>query len=159
MAKRSKTKSKTTLGVQYDLPGGYEERSEDIVAFLNVDQEPVHFTPRGVKAIDGPSEPQKSAFIIYGDYIGGPCLDDAGLPVTPKEGARVGLWYRPGMRAIAGQSDVDCFIYLKGERDTGKVNTMKLYSVSTRVRGGPLLLTEDLRKQSKDQPSPFRKEE
>jgi hypothetical protein len=106
-----------------------------------------------VKVFDSQLDAKKPSHLIVGILVDASPLDKMGKDteevVMGKPGDRVGVWAKPGMadlRKLAGQKT---FIWLAGEKDTGKPNPMKVYKCASVQQGQPLLITEDLRKESK----------
>lgn len=117
-------------------PPGYRKQSIDVVGYWNpAESGPIHFVPRMVKLFDNVTEETKPSILIIGQLIDDmrvDAKDDATgkfEPVDAKSGDNVGVWYKPGMRAIVNLCDAKVWMNQEGERKTGKPNPMKLFSV------------------------------
>ena len=153
MAKKGNKSSNvvTPPAQTYALPEGYEKRSDDVVGFWDPELSggPLHFVPREAAVFDGKTEPEKPGIIIFGDLVDACTLIDAeGQPKEGKPGDRIGLWGKPGMKAIKTLAGVRTFLYPAGERDVGKPQPMKLFEVAS-AREGDALPVDDRRRRSR----------
>jgi len=151
MAKRKPASEPTTrINQTHALPEGYEKRSDDVVGFWNPESNaPLHFIPREAAVFDGKDEPEKPAIIVFGELVDAVQLEDAeGNPVDGQPGDRIGLWGKPGMKALKGLCGVKVFMFLSGEKDVGKPQPMKVFEVASSRDGDPLPV-DDRRKLSR----------
>ena len=142
------------------VPEGYEEQSSDLVGFWQPDKGPVHFIPLYARAFDNGVEASKPSILIIGQSVmsNSTLVDGEGAPVTSQSGELIGVWYKPGMNAVAKLANVRVYIQKTGERDTGKPNPMTTFSVSKpqNAHGNELFVTDDFRKKSKHAELPIR---
>jgi len=132
------------------LPEGYQKRSDDLVGFWQSDMGPIHFVPEEATVSDSKLEPHKQSALIRGVLVDSceALLNADGEQVVGKAGDRVGVWAKPGMRALKRLAGAKVFMFADGELDTGKDNAMQLFEVASATNGTPLPV-EDKRKQSR----------
>lgn len=141
------------------VPAGYQERTDDVKGFFNEEYGAIHFIPVEVKAMDSDQDPEKPSVLIFGRLYA-PCMLDSKqgddkVQVQGEEGDIVGVWYKPGMKALRNLGGEPTWMHLSGYKDTGKRNPMALYVIQSAQLGTPLPLAEDLRRTSKAKPLPF----
>lgn len=136
-------------------PETYSERGGDLVGFWDSELTPIHCIPRSVKLFDGNIDKDKPSILLTVE-LASPCGcrppkdSEAGEePFVAPVGSLVGVWYKPGMKAIRDLCGVKAFITESGEKDTGKPNRMKLYKVESEETGTRIPVTEDTRDESK----------
>lgn len=141
----------------FDTPQGYEKKTSDLVGFWKQDGGPVHFQPLYAKAFDSGLDERKATVIIVGHAIGdkNECVDAEQEDVTPKAGELIGVWYKPGMAQIKTLAHAQVFMYMSGEKDTGKPNPMATFEIAAKGKGGILYLQDDFRKKSLNVSIPF----
>lgn len=135
------------------LPAGYVDQSDDLVGFWDPELHPtVHFIPQEAKVFDSQIEKTKSSVLVIGTLVDGQKLALAKNEgeVIGKPGDRVGIWAKPGMKALKDNKGVRTLIIPAGEKDTGKPNPMKLFTVASATKGDVLYITEDRRVHSAD---------
>jgi hypothetical protein len=174
MAKNSKNQSNETATQNTDdgadqferlrkalsAPETFEKRGGDLVGFWDPDFTPIHCIPRSVKLFDGNIEPDKPSILLTVELVKAagvrPPKDAEGgeAPFAAPPGSLVGVWYKPGMRAIRDLCGVPVWMTQEGEKDTGKPNPMKLFDVRSDKTGTRIPVTEDTREESK----PYEKE-
>jgi hypothetical protein len=144
----------TPSGFEGKPPAGYVEQSGDIVGFWT-GEGAVHFIPRFVRMFDSNLDPAKTSTLLVGELVD-PCPE-----VTPPEseekvlagkGDKIGIWTKPGMRALSDLGGVPVYMYLDGEKDIGKPSPMKMYKIMSRSRGQKLPVEADFRVKSKPAP-------
>jgi len=111
---------------------------------------PIHFVPEEATVSDSKLEPHKQSALIRGVLVDSceALLNADGEQVVGKAGDRVGVWAKPGMRALKRLAGAKVFMFADGELDTGKDNAMQLFEVASATNGTPLPV-EDKRKQSR----------
>ena len=144
----------------YELPNleGYTDQSGDIAGYWNPEWSYMHFVPIEVTLFDNKIQANKPSALIIGELVDPFLLEPTGEdeePVQAQAGARVGVWYGPGMRGIVALRGVPVLLAPNGLKDTGKPNDMKKYIVRSAKRGERLIATNDYRKESKSTPTPF----
>lgn len=150
MTKRNQSASaQTSKGA---VPAGYGAIEEDIVGFWKPEEGPIEVKPLYVKLSDSRIDDTKSSTLIFCELVKPITLyrkDDE--TVEGKKGDLIGIWSKPGMRAIRNCAGVATYIALEGEKDTGKGNPMKTFVVAPKdgIKGDRLVVEEDNRKQSK----------
>lgn len=118
-------------------PAGYRKQAQDVAGYWDPEGGPIHFVPRSVKMFDSNLESNKPSILIVGELIDAAPVnvkdDDSGemAQTTAQAGEAIGVWYKPGMRALVNLCDAKVWMYQSGERKTGKPNPMKLFSVSS----------------------------
>jgi hypothetical protein len=146
-----------------ELPEGGQEITGDIVGYWDWEKSAIRCIPRSVKMFDGQIEPHKVSILILAELTR-PCQtyikadedneddgDEEGRVYTKTGvGQMVGVWYKPGMRAIVMKGGVDCYIKQEGEKKTGKPNPMKKFKVVAGPGGFKLPIIEDTREESED---------
>jgi len=135
------------------VPEGFAERSGDYVGFWDEEiSNVIQGVPVEAKIFDGNIEKNKPSYLITFRLTKDmKVLKDAesGEVVEAKFGDHVGVWGKPGMSALRNLCGVEVFMYCKGEKDTGKPNAMRVYSVNSATTGAPLPVTSDTRNKSK----------
>jgi hypothetical protein len=150
--------SDATPRQSYAMPEGYEKKTSDLAGFWNQDQGPIHFIPRSARAFDNKTDTMKTSILILGESVGqNPVINQDDERFDCKAGEMIGVWYKPGMVALKDLADVKVFMFVSGEKDTGKPNPMTTYEVGTppKARGTMLYITEDFRKKSLHTSLPF----
>jgi hypothetical protein len=145
------------LKAQLDAaPEGFVTQSDDVVGYWNPEEAPIRCIPRTAKIFDGNIEKSKPSILLI-VQLTAPCIvnlkkeegESEGEKVIAKVGDMVGIWGKPGMRAIRDLGGVEVWIRLSGEKDTGKPNPMKLFDVKASAKGSRIVVTDDSRKESK----------
>src|SRR5258708_2667249 len=112
-------------GAMPQIPQGYQEQSADIVGFWDNElSRTIHFVPLEVKVFDSQLEAIKPSVLIEGRLVDAATLalpKDRGT-VSAKSGELVGVWYKPGMKALKNLAGVSVFMFEHGELQTGKPN-------------------------------------
>lgn len=138
-------------------PQGYTEESGDIAGFWDPDDgSAIHGIPRSVRLSDSSVDATKPSALCFFELI------DPLVVLTPKEktpiqcakGEMVGVWLKPGMKALEHLGGVPVYMYQTGEVDTGKPNKMKAFKIMKKQRGGALVVEADYRSRSKGTPLP-----
>ncbi len=137
----------------YQMPEGYEDASADLVGYWDLKM-PIHVIPQYITLSDSKLEPQKTSVLIHCKAVADTKVlkdEDAGEYIDVKAGDLVGVWYKPGMKAIATCKDIPVFLFQDGELDTGKINPMKVFRVGVKTGSNrvPLPIMADYRKTSK----------
>lgn len=164
MAKKTKATEEVSLKVipvidAAEVPSGYQERTDDVKGFFNEEYGAIHFIPVEVKAMDSDQDPEKPSCLIFGRLYK-PCMldtkqGDEKVQIQGEEGDIVGVWYKPGMKALRNLGGEPTWMHLSGYKDTGKRNPMAVYTILSAQLGSPLPLAEDLRRTSKAKALPF----
>lgn len=134
-------------------PSGYKNQSTDVVGMWSPElSDSIHFVPKGVKLFDSSIDKSKPSCLVIGSLID-PCTlvtreDGEDEPVDGITGSIVGVWYKPGMRALLNLQGVKVWITPDGEKDIGKPSPMKLFKVLAPEVGQRLSILEDSRKLS-----------
>lgn len=138
-------------------PAGYVEESGDIVGFWDPEQAPIHFVPRTVRLFDSTIDASKPGALLFGELIDPTIVNTPGedsVPAQAKKGDMVGIWLKPGMKALAQLGGVPVYMLQDGELDTGKPNPMKTFKILRKARGTALIVEADYRVRSKGAPLP-----
>lgn len=151
----------------------FEERGGDVVGIWSGDPQkagnPCHFIP--IDCVMGDSkkfDKTKPSILIFGKLCS-ECLltiksddedDEDSDEVIGKPGDLIGVWFKPGMAALKNLGGVEVLLDYKRdedgamlEKDIGKGNPMKLYSVKSKTPGGRLQVRADRREKSKNTPT------
>lgn len=136
-------------------PSEFTIQSDDVVGYWAFEQAPIRCIPRSVKLFDSNMDRAKPSVLIF-CQLTAPCVislkkeDGAteGQLIIANKGDMVGVWGKPGMRAIRNLCGVEVWIKHTGEKDTGKALPMKTFDVKSASRGTRLPV-EDNRKDSK----------
>lgn len=147
--------SNETNKLPHNIPEGYENQSDDITVFYDPETGPIHFIPRTAKVMDSRIDDKKASELVIGELVEpleGYGRDEEGekIVVNAKKGDIVGVWMKPGMKALKNLKGVPVYMFMTGEKDTGKPNPMKTFSVNSKKKGSSLLIEEDLRNKSKN---------
>lgn len=140
------------------VPSGYKRRASEVTGFWTPGTKPVHFIPREVHASDSSIDNRKVSLLILGESVGNNDVmtnAEDGEQVTAQQGDLIGVWYKPGMRTIKDLAGVPVFMFMSGEKDTGKPSKMKVFEVLSPKMGRPLMVTGDYRKDSAHVELPF----
>jgi hypothetical protein len=143
-----------------ELPEGGSVITGDIAGYWDSNRSSIRFIPRSVKIFDGQIDSTKVSSLVLGELTQ-PCQVYTKTDAGSREyslvtaGQMIGIWYKPGMRAIIGKCGVDCYIRQEGEKDTHKLNPMKLYTVVAGPGGSRIPIIEDSREDSQDVLTPF----
>lgn len=133
-------------------------RSDDVAGYWLPDEMDILCVPINVKLFDSSIDKTKVSALISVTLKSPTVIENADkedkVKRIGKEGEIVGIWYKPGMRAIRDCAGVETYISQTGEKDTGKGNPMKVYTV--KAEGGERLpIVEDTRVHSSNQATPF----
>lgn len=135
-------------------PEDFDKKGGDLVGFWDMNLTPIQCIPRGVKLFDGNQDKEKASILITVELTRPaacrPTKDEEnGAPFAAPPGSLVGVWYKPGMKAIRDLCGSEVWMKLSGEKDTGKQNPMKTFDLTWKVNGTRIPVTEDLRDKSK----------
>lgn len=140
------------------VPKDYEEIPDDIGAFWDPELQPIiHLTIKSAKVFDSSIDKSKPSILLT-CTLNAPALlrskDEDGNPieVMGKKGDTVGVWGKPGMKnKVLNLAGVDLFLSQTGEKNVGKGNPMKTYSVRANPKGvgKKIPLIEDTRDKSR----------
>jgi len=144
------------LKAKMDAPEGFVTQSDDVVGYWNPEECPIQCIPRAAKIFDGNIEKSKPSVLLIVELTA-PCIivtkkaegETEGERFVGKPGDMVGIWGKPGMRAIRDLGGVECWVKYTGEKDTGKPNPMKLFDVKSKSKGRRIEISDDSRKESK----------
>jgi len=152
----------TKLRESLNSPENFKNRNGDVVGFWDPELTPIQCIPLSVKLFDGNIDKDKPSILLTVELVKAagvrPTKDGEGAvgqPFAAPPGSLVGVWYKPGMKAVRDLCGVEVFIRLTGEKDTGKPNPMKTFEVTSEKNGTRVPVTEDLRDKSK----PFQKQD
>lgn len=147
------------------VPKGYRDQSTDVVGFWNPElSEAIHFVPFGAKLLDAhrsSREAPKASYIILGRLVDDAILqvkeDEEQAPIEGKAGDIVGIWYKPGMKALLRHTGHKVWMTPNGEKDVGQPSPMKLFKILSPddARADLLPILEDTRDKSAGLPTPF----
>lgn len=141
----SKTENKRTSA----KPEGYRKQSMDIAGFWNPEQGPVHAIFRGASLFDNKLDKTKSSVLLFAELLEPcECVNQEDEAFTAQKGDVVGVWGKPGMRALRNLCGVPVWMQEAGEKDIGKGNPMKLFEILSPKQGTPIPILEDNRKES-----------
>jgi hypothetical protein len=140
--------------VNFKAPAGFVDQNADVVGFYDPEVEPViHFVPIEAVLSDSNLDETKVSILIFGKLTE-PCklveTVKSGNVVSGAKGDMVGIWAKPGMRALRNLGGEPVIMYPDGERDTGKPNKMIAYKVLAAKKAGKLPIVEDRRDKSKN---------
>lgn len=132
---------------------GYDEQDTgDLVGFWDPTMTAIHCIPIGFTLSDSQLEPQKPSVLFIVELLD--AIDVVKGKVGEQEvisadaGERVGIWGKPGMRAILNQCGVPTLLALTGEKDIGKPSAMLTFACKAKQRGTRLPLLDDHRDKS-----------
>lgn len=156
------TKKKTEPRPAVDLRGqvdtsGYEKLNGDVVGFYD-EQSPIAFKPLHVSLDDSKLDKKKVSVLLFAELTedSDAIVDANGDHIGAQAGELVGIWFRPGMRALARHAGNQVMLVPAGEVDTGKPNAMRAYEVYSKGKASSLIpIQEDRRKESKRVRTPF----
>lgn len=133
------------------MPAGYEERGADIVGFWKPEhQRAIHIIPIEAKLFDGDQDKSKPSILIFAKLVESAVLINSdGDKTTGNPGDMIGVWGKPGLRALRNLAGIPCFIFPSGEKDVGKGNPMQLFKVGSKGIGKRLQIVEDMRIKSR----------
>ncbi len=104
------------------------------------------------KLMDSNLDEAKSTALVLVE-ITKPCIVDAdGEFRVAEPGDIVGIWYKPGMRALRWLCGQEVFIMENPKemwKDTGKGNPMITFDIRAPKRGAPMQITDDTRDKSR----------
>lgn len=152
VSKKSKAATKKTAPkTPHTRPDGFESLSDDIEGFWDPEQGPIFVKPLFAKLSDSKIDAEKTSTLIFCELSkASPLLDRDKEPIMGSPGDLIGIWAKPGMRAIRNCCGVVTYLALTGEVDTGKINAMKTFEVATKnkEKGTRILIEEDNRRDS-----------
>lgn len=139
---------------------GLSDRSEDVSGYWVPEASAIHCVPMSAKLFDSGIDPTKPSALVMVRLEGPTVVEDADSESKriAKKGEIIGIWYKPGMRAIASCAGVVALMTLQPEakwKDTGKGNKMKTFSVKAGDGGSKIPVSSDSRAKSKGAPTVF----
>lgn len=149
--------------VDFDAPAGGVVQSQDIEGFWDPDISATRCRPLFARAFDNSVDEKKPSILIVCETT----VDNHPVRLKPeqgqkkgdltkvKKGAKIGIWYKPGLKDIIHMCGIDCLIKQTGELDTDKPNPMKTFELVSAKAGTPIPLDADFRDKSKDTKIPF----
>lgn len=140
-------------------PDDFEKMGGDLVGFWDPELTPIQCRPLSVKLFDGNIEKDKPSILMTVELtkpcgVRPPKDAENGEPFAAPAGSLVGVWYKPGMKAIRDLCGVETWMAKTGEKDTGKPNPMAVFDVRGKAHGTRIPVTEDTRDESK----PYKKD-
>lgn len=137
----------------FQMPEGFEDASADLVGYWDL-KAPIFVIPLYITLSDSKLEPLKTSVLIHCKAVQATKVlkdEETGEYIDVKVGDLVGVWYKPGMKAIATCKDIPVYLYQDGELDTGKMNPMKVFRVGIKQGSNrvPLPIMADYRRTSK----------
>ena len=133
--------------LEHEAPEGWTKQLGD-TAGQWVRCSPIQGIPRSAKLMDSNMDEEKSAALVLIELTA-PCVVDVeGEFQLADVGQVVGVWYKPGMRALRWLRDVEVWMKESGTKPTGKQNDMITFDIRAPERGSPMLILEDFRETS-----------
>ena len=135
-------------------PAGYSEQGTSDLAGFWDGKTPIHVIPRGFTLSDSSIEPQKSSVLFICELVDATtCVtrDDRGQAseVAVDAGEMVGLWGKPGLKALLDQGGEPTFVKVTGEKPIkGRPKPMTTFAVLSKRKGTRLSMLDDFRKES-----------
>jgi len=152
-ATNAKATKSNAIKVDFKAPAGFTDQNSDVVGFYDPEVEPViHFIPIEAVLSDSQLDDSKASILIFGKLTEPIKLVEtskSGNVVQGKKGDMVGIWGKPGMRALRNLAGEPTIMYPDGERPTGKPNPMSVYKCLAAKKSGRLPIVEDRRDKSK----------
>ena len=146
-----------------DNPEGFSDGAADLDGYWNFEKSPIFCIPQSARIMDGNIDTDKPA-ILFTVKLTKPCAinlpkekgdtSDAQLAIA-KAGAMVGIWFKPGLRALKNLGNQECKVAYTGEKNTGKPNPMKVFYVGYPKVGTVVPVVEDAREDSAHVPTIF----
>lgn len=150
---KEETMTQETQAPVHQMPEGFEDASADLVGYWDL-VAPIFVIPLYITLSDSKLEPLKTSVLIHCKAVQDTKVikdEETGEYVDVRAGDLVGVWYKPGMKAIGTCKDIPVYLYQDGELDTGKKNPMKVFKVG--IKSGsprvPLPIMADYRKTSR----------
>ena len=156
MAKKNKTETGTVNPSPVTLPEGFEEATSDLDSFWDYAGE-IRVIPLGYTLSD-PKDKKKPSILIHCELAADREMTNAeGETVMFHQGARVGVWYKPGLKELMNFGGVTTFLAFKDEIDVGQIQPMKRYYVAgpKGARGKRLQCLGDYRKATRNMALPW----
>lgn len=128
--------------------------TSDVVGYWNSDSDlPISGFPEiSVVAIDSSIDPRKPSLLMkWKVTLPTEISNSEGVSDICKAGDLVGVWFKPGMRDVRDRGGIEVTMARdpSKDKDTGKGNPMKAYTIYANGIGQPLRITEDRREKSK----------
>lgn len=136
--------------MNFSAPEGFIEQTDDVVGFWDGDKGyPIFFVPEAATLHDSGQDPTKTSILIKGRLVEA-CEVYLGDEIDLAEpGDMVGVWAKPGMKAIRDLGGVQVWVRQTGEKDVGKKSPMKTFGVFSKTKGQPIPVVGDYRDKSK----------
>jgi hypothetical protein len=133
-----------------EKPKGLQSHSDDIVAFWDYETGGIYCIPKFVKLSDSKLDRSKVSYLMFATLVRPRLLATGeGVSSQCKEGDLIGVWLKPGMRNVRRCAGAKTWIEYTGEKDVGKGNPMKTFTVDSDGTGTVLPILEDNRQHSK----------
>jgi hypothetical protein len=153
-AQSTKSKPNAAPKVSFKAPEGFSDQNQDVVGFYDQEVEPViEFVPIEAILSDSNLDESKVSTLIFGKLVKPTKLVEtskSGNVIEGKKGDLVGIWGKPGMRALRNLCGEHVIMYPDGQRETGKPNPMTVYKCLAAKKGSRLPVVEDRREKSKN---------
>ncbi len=136
-------------------PDGLALQTDDVVGFWAPEESFIYGIPRGVKLFDSSIEPKRHSSLILFELLQ-PCKvftkETGDTPQDAKKGDMVGVWGKPGMRALNTKrlQGVPVWMCYSGEKEIGKPSPMQLFEIRSKGGGKVLEIVSDTRQRSAD---------
>lgn len=134
----------------FTAPEGYLEQTDDVVGFWDGDKGyPIHFVPESATLHDSELDKSKVSVLVKGRLVE-PCEVYLGEETQIADtNDMVGIWLKPGMKALRDLAGEQVWIRQTGEKDVGKPSPMKTFGVFSKKKGRPVPVVGDYRDKSK----------
>lgn len=136
---------------------GFDEVTLDLLGFYDFKdaEDNIFFVPIDVLLMDGNIKKEVPAALIRA-RLTKPCKVKTAVKegkeiIQANKGDLIGIWYKPGMKAIANCAGVECQMYQAGSMDTGMPTEMLIFKIAKKhgAEGKKLVIAEDRRDKSK----------
>jgi hypothetical protein len=144
---------------KYTPPKDWLEETTDVVGFYSDEVQPdIHFTPVEAVLMDSEKFDKKRPNVLVFARLNKPCKLIAGKGdekhvVQGNVGDRIGIWAKPGMRAMRNLCGTEVFMHPAGLKDVGKGEPMKVYKLFKKAPGKLIPVVEDRRDKSRHTPT------
>lgn len=113
----------------FEAPEGATEITGDIVGYWDFTKSAIRCIPRSVKMFDGQLDPKKVSCLILAELTRAIPVqvkndNEENVYVKAPVGQMVGIWYKPGMRAIVNKCGKE--VYIKRDPKKDKITNKKM---------------------------------
>jgi len=142
-----------------EAPEDMRPQSDSVEGYWEDEKSAILCIPRFARVFDGNIVKERPSLLIVVELTAPTTVslkiegEDEYDVFTAEKGRMVGVWGKPGMRAIKDLCGVEVWMKRSGVKNTGKGNPMITYDIRAKQLGTRIPITEDTRDYSEGVPT------